>query len=133
MADPTTSVIATNTIGFLAGGTGVVILGVNTGLDYPTLIAGVAGGATALTYLQRSSWWKRALEVASASLLAGYASPFVASILNVILLKILPEGLDLPQGPTQVCTAFIIAYLAHGVLLPALRKIVAARAARYSQ
>jgi hypothetical protein len=133
MSEPATSVVLTNVAITSVTGAGVVILGVHTGLDYPTMIAGLAGGATALSYGEPGTPFKRACEVISASLLAGYISPAVALGLFKLAQKFNFVSVDdvAPQG-LVLGTAFLVAYLAHGVLLPGFRKMVNALVGRYS-
>jgi hypothetical protein len=127
MADAAVPIVVANSLQTSITGVGVVILGAQTGLDYPTLIAGVLGGATALSYLEPSNLLKRAFEITTASLLAGYSSPVLANVVSHGLVKynFVQEGMDTQAGMTLV-TAFIVGYLAHGVLLPGLRKIASA-------
>lgn len=133
MADTTIPVaVATNALS-LTTGVGVVVFGVHTGLDYPTLLAGIFGGATALSYLPPSKLLNRAFEVGSASLLAGYSSPVLAEVLTHTLSKLglLEDNVSTPLG-LQFVIAFGVGYLAHGIILPGLRKIGSAYIRRKS-
>lgn len=124
MADTTVPVVAVNALSTLTTGVGVVIFGVQTGLDYPTLIAGVIGGATALSYLAPSKVLNRAFEIITAALLAGYSSPVLAQLLTYWLGKFdLADKAAATPMALQLSVAFVVGYLAHGVLLPGLRKI----------
>lgn len=124
MADSTVPIVAVNALSTFTTGIGVIIFGVQTGLDYPTLLAGVIGGATALSYLAPSKLLNRAFEVITASLAAGYLSPIVSQILCYWLIRFeyLQDAGSVPL-PLQLSVAFAIGYLAHGVILPGLRKI----------
>lgn len=133
MSEPATSVVAANVAATVTTGVGVVIFGVQTGLDYATLIAGFIGGATALSYRAPAKLWVRALEVVSAALLAGYCAPFLAYILVAWMSKIPYIGVEIPYTPVQLATSAIIGYLAHGVILPGLRKFGEFWTRRYSQ
>lgn len=124
MTDTTVPAVAVNIISTSITGVGVVVFGVQTGLDYPTLLAGVLGGATALSYLETAGLFKRAFEVISASLLAGYTSPILADIgLHLLsrfdFIKYTSES----RFALQVGIALVVGYMAHGVILPGLRKI----------
>jgi hypothetical protein len=133
MADTTAPVIAINTVSTLTTGIGVVLFGVHTGLDYATLIAGVVGGATALSYLAPSKLIHRAFEVISAALLAGYSSPVLADVATHTLAKfdLMDKTVPAPIG-LQLILAFSVGYIAHGVILPGLRKMGSAFVRRYS-
>lgn len=124
MTDTTVPVVAVNALSTLTTGVGVVIFGVHTGLDYPTLIAGVIGGATALSYLAPSKLLNRAFEIITAALLAGYSSPVLAQLLTYWLGKfdLVDKAAATPMA-LQLSVAFAVGYLAHGVLLPGLRKV----------
>jgi hypothetical protein len=124
MADTTIPVVAVNTLSTVTTGVGVVMFGVQTGLDYATLIAGVVGGATALSYLAPSKLLNRAFEVITAALLAGYLSPVLADVSMHLLHKFdfMQITVPAPIG-MQLFIAFFIGYTAHGVILPGLRKI----------
>lgn len=124
MADTTVPVVAVNALSTLTTGVGVVLFGVHTGLDYPTLIAGVIGGATALSYLAPSKLLNRAFEIITAALLAGYSSPVLAQLLTYWLGKfdLVDKAAATPMA-LQLPVAFAVGYLAHGVLLPGLRKV----------
>lgn len=133
MADTTVPVAIVSNVAASVGSAGVVIFGIHTGLDYPTLIAGVFGGAMALSYLEPSSAIKRAFEVLSASLFAGYSSPVSADILFGSLRKfgVISETAVSPYG-LPLIVAFLTGYLAHGVILPGLRTVGAAIIRRHS-
>ncbi len=124
MAATDTSIIIANAASVSLTGISVVILGVQTGLEYPTLIAGVLGGATALSYSAPSKLLNRAFEVVTASLLAGYSSPVLTAILINMLVKFnLITETDKGISGMELAIAFAVGYLAHGVLLPGLRKV----------
>lgn len=111
----------------------VVIFGVDTGLQYAILIAGIFGGTTALSYLEPGKPFKQACDVISASLFAGYTSPATAGMLTHGLIKatLLAPGTITPPG-LELALAFLIAFLAHGVLLPGIRKVLSAMFRRYT-
>lgn len=124
MTNTDASIVIGNAASVSLTGVSVVILGVQTGLEYPTLIAGVLGGATALSYLSPSSLWNRAFEIITASLLAGYCSPILTTLAGNILVKFsLVTELEKGIPGMELAIAFAVGYLAHGVLLPGLRKI----------
>jgi hypothetical protein len=133
MTEPATSVIVTNVISTALTGAGIVILGVQTGLEYPTLIAGVLGGATALSYQEPTKVWIRAFQVITAALFAGYSAPVASAVLLTALNKLALVGKDSTDDGIVLCLAFVIAYLTHGVILPGLRKIGNAFVGRYSR
>jgi hypothetical protein len=87
----------------------------------------------ALSYLEPSSHLKRAFEVVSASLFAGYSSPVSATIAFGTFQKVgvISETSTAPEGLPLVI-AFITGYLAHGVILPGLRTVGAALVRRHS-
>ncbi len=128
MTDTTTpATVVVNALGVSAGGVSVVIFGIQTGLDYPTLLAGVLGGATALSYSERTGMFVRAFEVITASLMAGYCSPILAEIAwhTLVRFDFIGEHSQSKMG-LQLGLAAVIGYMAHGVILPGLRKIGAA-------
>ena len=131
MADTTVPVVVANAVSTVTTGVGVVIFGVHTGLDYPTLLAGVLGGATALSYLEKAGLLHRAFEITSAALLAGYSSPVLAEISVHMFNKfdLVKEGNQMYMA-VKLILAFPTGYLAHGVILPGLRKISLARIKR---
>lgn len=133
MPDTTVPVVAVNTLSTLTTGIGVVLFGVQTGLDYATLIAGVVGGATALSYLAPSKLLTRAFEVVTAALIAGYSSPVLAGVVTHALAKFdLMDKVTMPPSGLQLILAFSVGYMAHGVILPGLRKIGSSYVRRYS-
>lgn len=144
MTEPVSSAIATNVTAALVGGTGVVIFGVHTGLDYATLIAGVVGGTTALSYREPSTQpetvaemvftvLRRACEVMTAALLAGYCAPGAASVLAAGIGK-LPYIETQVQGESlKLPVSWTIAFLAHYVILPGIRAFGKVIAKRYSK
>lgn len=133
MTDTTVPVGAVIALSTLTTGVSVVLFGVQTGLDYATLIAGVVGGATALSYLAPAKLVYRAFEVVTAALLAGYSSPVLADIITHTLVKFtVMEHTIPPSLGLQLVLAFSVGYTAHGVILPGLRKIGSAFVRRYS-
>lgn len=133
MAEPTASVIASNVASTAVTGTGIVILGVHTGLDYATVIAGLAGGSAALSYLEPTSHLKRAVEIISAAFLAGYSAPLLADVTISTLKKFSIVGDNPPSDGAQLILAFLVAYMAHGIVLPGIRKIATAFIGKYSK
>lgn len=121
MSEPVSSVIAANVIA-TATGAGIIIFGVHTGLEYPTVIAGIAGGALALSYLPTANGFKRAMQVFSAALLAGYGAPFLTGILVFQLRKWGWIDTETPTQGGELVVAVILAFLAHGVILPGIQK-----------
>lgn len=133
MSEPATSVVVANVAATVTTGVGVVIFGVHTGLDYATLIAGLIGGAAALSYREQAKLWVRALEVLSAALIAGYMAPGAALIFVAWMAKLPYIGVELPITMIQLMLSLSIGYLAHGVILPGLRKFGEFWTKRYSQ
>lgn len=127
MTEPTSaataSVVVPNVINTTLSGAGVIVFGVHTGLDYPTLIAGVVGGALALTYQEKANGWLRAFQVITAALFAGYSTPSLVGIAVSILGKWSLVDQQESTFGLRVCVSFITAYLTHGVLLPGIRQI----------
>lgn len=119
MVDTTVPAVAVNITSAIVGSVGVTIFGIQTGLDYPTIIAGFFGGALALSYRTPAKAWVRFIEVVSAAILAGYFSPVFAEPITHFLQKkdILPVKSGNHQG-IQLCLAIAIAFLAHNLLLP---------------
>lgn len=132
MADTITPVVAANLLSTSVAGASVVLFGIQTGLDYPTLIAGVLGGATALSYLEPSKMTRRGFEVISASLLAGYSSPMLTKVVEHSLAKLDMLSETSPSSGLQLVIAFVVGYMAHGIILPGLRKIGASYIRRHS-
>ena len=133
MSDASIPAAATALVVSTSASAGVAILGVQTGLDYPTMIAGFVGGATALSYLDPCSAKRQVFDVISATLVAGYCSPMLASIV-VPLLKQLPiVGAEVAREPIQICAGLMVGYLCHGVFLPGVRKLGEAFVRRNSQ
>lgn len=130
MAEP---VISTSIVSTTITGAGIIILGFHTGLDYPTVIAGVAGGATALSGLDPAKPWKRAFEVITAALFAGYASPPVSSVVINLLGKWSLVDQKMSAQSIELIVAFLMGYMAHGVVLPGLRRIGKKRLGGYSE
>ena len=124
MADTTVPVLATNIITTSISSAGVVVFGMHTGLDYPTLLAGILGGAFALSYSEKTGLVSRAFEVFSASLLAGYSSPVLAKVgLHLLTKYDFIVDADEVRVPSQAGIALMIGYLAHGGIFPGIRKL----------
>lgn len=124
MTDAIAPAVVVNTLTTSISGVGIVIFGVQTGLDYPTLIAGVIGAATALSYLQPASILRRSLEIISGCLFAGYSAPVFTHMLSHVLAKFdLIQSATEPPAAMQLATAFLVGYMAHSVILPGLRKL----------
>ncbi len=128
MADTTIPIAAANALSTSLTGVGIVILGVQTGLDYPTLFMAVLGSALGVSYLSPANMYKRVFETITATGFAAYSAPLLVQIVLHFLSKFDFVKPDL--GPsiafTAVC-AFVVGYLAHSTILPGLRKIVATR------
>lgn len=124
MTDAATPVVLTNVVNTSVTGVGVVIFGMHTGLDYPTLLAGIFGGAFALQYLEKAGLAKRAFEVVSAAIIAGYFSPVVAGIVlhNLLKFDLIKDAADTKTG-LQLSLAAVIGYVAHGVIFPGMLKL----------
>lgn len=124
MADAATPVVLTNIVNTSVTGFGVVIFGMHTGLDYPTLLAGILGGAFALQYLEKAGLAKRAFEVISAAIIAGYFSPVLASIAlhNLLKFDLIKEAAE-TKSALQLSLAAVIGYVAHGVIFPGMIRL----------
>lgn len=129
MAEITTSAVIATTV----TGAGVMLLGVNTGLDCPTLIAGVAGGATALSYAEPNKIWVRVFQVASAAIFAGYCAPVMAAITCSLINKMPLMEQKISCAGVELAVAFVIGYMTHGILLPGIRKLGSTFIGRYTQ
>lgn len=131
MTDTTVPIVAINLANTTITSMGVVVFGVHTGLDYPTLLAGVFGGALALSYMEKCGLVDRAIQVISASLFAGYVSPIAAEIVlhKLIAWELIAPSTDTKMG-IQVALATLVGYTAHGIILPGLRKILKTRLRR---
>jgi len=70
MADHSTAPVAAATAG-------LTLLGIVTGLDGATLLAGLAGALWAQSYGSKSPWWKRAFITSLSAILAGYFTPAI--------------------------------------------------------
>lgn len=62
--------------------TTIAVGGVATGLDYPVLLAGFAGGLVSLSFLPPMSVWRRIWTPVTATLMAGYTAPIGAHYLR---------------------------------------------------
>lgn len=133
MSEPVSSVVAANVAATITTGVGVVIFGVHTGLDFVTLVIGLLGGGLALSYRKKANLLMRAIEVLSAALIAGWTAPVCALVLVAWLGKLPYIGVELPVTPVQFMLSLIIGYLAHGVILPGLRKLGEFWTKKYSQ
>src|SRR5690606_36901959 len=111
----------------------VLIFGVNTGLDYATLIAGVAGSAAAEQYRDPThKLWKRLLEVPSAAVMSAFMAPMLGiaasgafNLLPFVAVQTAPYDFQVPL-------AAILGFLAHNVILPGIEKIGRFKIRRYS-
>lgn len=133
MSEPVSSVVAANVAATITTGVGVVIFGVHTGLDFVTLVIGLLGGGLALSYRKKANLLMRAVEVLSAALIAGWTAPVCALVLVAWLGKLPYIGVELPVTPVQFMLSLVIGYLAHGVILPGLRKFGELLTKKYAQ
>lgn len=133
MSEPVSSVAAANVAATITTGVGVVIFGVHTGLDFVTLVIGLLGGGLALSYRKKANLLMRAVEVLSAALIAGWTAPVCALVLVAWLGKLPYIGVELPVTPVQFMLSLVIGYLAHGVILPGLRKFGEFLTKKYAQ
>lgn len=115
MAEPASSAIV------VAGAAGLTIFGVATGLSPSLLIAGMAGGFWALSYMPPMPVWKRITTAALSSLLAGWVTPAVVAALTAW--NGWPGSVthDLVQYPVAVAFGL----LSHTVIGPAMLKLAA--------
>mgnify|MGYP001210686663 CR=1 FL=1 len=74
MADPTASLT-------ISAGSGMILLGVATGLDPVLLIAGLAGGFASYLFMDPQPWPRRLLGASFAGLAGGWGSPVAAATL----------------------------------------------------
>lgn len=127
MTDITAPVVLMNVATTAVTGTGIILFGVQLGLEYPILFAAVGGAAAGLSALEQSSIWKRVYQTTTAAIFSGYAAPLFAHIIVHYLIKFdyLNEGTEPPMGVQATC-AFLIGYMAHSTILPGLRKISSA-------
>lgn len=134
MSETAASVVINTVTVSVVGGTSIVILGVHTGLDYPTMIAALAGAVSALSYLDPGKPFRRALEVFTGALSSAYLSPIFAGLFLPLLKKFgfVDQSMEAPQG-LQLGMAFLTAYLAQGVILPGIRTVMTKVVGRYSQ
>jgi hypothetical protein len=124
MADTIVPVVVINTVSTSLTGIGIVVFGVQTGLDYPTLFMAVLGSALGVSYLKPANIYKRMFETATATGFAAYSAPLLVHILLHYLVKFdfAAPGIEPSIALSSVC-AFIVGYLAHSTILPGLRKI----------
>ena len=128
MADTIVPVVVVNTVSTSLTGVGIVILGVQTGLDYPTLFMAVLGSALGVSYLSPANIYKRMFETITATGFAAYAAPLIVHLIIHFLVKFDFAPPDLgPSIALTAVSAFVIGYLAHSTILPGLRKIVTTR------
>lgn len=119
MAEPTSSAAI-----IAATAAGLTLFGVATGLHSGILLAGLAGGLWALSYLPPMLWWQRTLVAFIGALIAGWATPPVALGLTSFAWWPKPVTPEIIQFPIAVA----IGLLAHTVIGPALIRIARAKA-----
>jgi len=117
MADHSTAPVAAAT-------TGLTILGMATGLDGATLLAGLFGALLAQSYGSKEPWWKRAFITSISAILAGYFAPAIA-----IWFFADSELRFVFKLPIAAGFAFIV----HGVLGPAALKFATKKAEEISK
>jgi len=103
---------------------GLTLLGVATGLDAATLLAGLAGALLAQSYGSKAPWWNRAFVTSISAILAGYFAPAISlwffadvELRNVFKLPI----------------AALFGLIVHGVLGPAALKFAQKKAEEISK
>lgn len=111
MPEPTSSTAA---VALTASG--ISLWGVATGIHPIILVAGVAGGWLAMTYLPSVSTWRRLSLAALSGLIAAWATP--ATVAGLRSLSIWPEpiSVDMAQYPV----AIVLGLLAWRVIGPRL-------------
>lgn len=124
MAEPTSSIAL-----IAATAAGLTILGVATGLHPAILLAGLAGGLWALSFLPPMAWWQRILAAVVGSLVAGWCTPVVALGITSFDWWPKPVTPEIVQFPIAVA----IGLLAHTVIGPALIRIARAKADEVSK
>lgn len=112
MAEPASSAIV------IAGAAGLTIFGVATGLSPALLIAGMAGGFWALSYMPPMPAGKRITTAALSALLAGWATP--AIVAAITSMSAWPSAVthDIVQFPVAIAFGM----LSHTVIGPAMLK-----------
>lgn len=124
MAEPASSAIV-----IAATATGLTVFGVATGLNPSLLIAGLAGGLWALSYMPPMPAWKRATTASLSSLLAGWSTP--AIVVALTSLEVWPKTVtpDLVQFPVAVAFGL----LAHTVIGPAMLRLATRKIEEYTK
>ena len=103
---------------------GITLLGVSTGLDAATLLAGLFGALLAQSYGSKAPWFRRAFITALSAILAGYFAPAIVvwsfaetELRNVFKLPI----------------AALFGFMVHGVLGPAALRFATKKAEEISK
>lgn len=114
MAEPAISAAAVS-----SAAAGLTVFGVATGLNPSILIAGLAGGFWALSYMPPMPVWKRITTAALSALLAGWATPAIVAALTS--LSAWPSAVthDIVQFPVAIAFGL----LSHTVIGPAMLKL----------
>lgn len=101
----------------------VTIGGVVTGLEYATLLAGLAGGLVSLSFLPPMTIWRRIWTPVTATLTAGYTAPLVTHYID----SPIGDGRDL--GTIDLFAAFVTGLVAQ-LVIPVVMKAARDRAAK---
>ena len=88
------------------------------GLEFSTTIVGLIGGIFALTWLPSMSLLMRVSSAAFAAILAGYLSPVISSLMQLIPI------VNNVAGSIKYLIALCIGYSAHGIILPKFRQFL---------
>ncbi len=120
LPEPTTSVSA-----IAVSATGLMLLGISTGLQPDILLAGFAGGLWALTYQPPAPLLRRAAATLGSAVVAGYLSPIAVAVLRSAL-----PG-DLSREIAQTAFGLLIGLISQRVIGPAVLRIADRKAREY--
>jgi hypothetical protein len=120
LPEPTTSVSA-----IAVSATGLMLLGISTGLQPDILLAGFAGGLWALTYQPPAPLLRRAAATLGSAVVAGYLSPIAVAVLRSAL-----PG-DPSREIAQTAFGLLIGLISQRVIGPAVLRIADRKAREY--
>lgn len=93
----------------------VTIGGVVTGLDYATLLAGLAGGLASLSFLPPMTIWRRIWTPVTATLTAGYTAPLGIHYLEKLV------GAEGDNASLEIFAAFATGLVAQFIIPVAIK------------